>query len=304
MLPLSDQLVDFARASGVVPASLDSPELGEIDAGSVTLRYVNWGGPPTRPVVFIHGGALTARTWDLVCLALRGRYGCLAVDLRGHGESDWATDGDYKLETYTADIEKLLKRLDLDRPVLVGMSLGGQTALLVAGGDVPLRGLALIDVGPAPDPEASARIVGSISEPEEFATIDDAVRRAVVLNPRRRPETLRDSLRNNLRSLPDGGLTWKYDWRAFASLTSEVFVHRTEILWQAVDGVTCPVLVVRGSESGVLSVAAAQSLAGRLADARVVTVEKAGHTVQGDNPAGLVRDLEPFLARCFGDRGR
>lgn len=232
--------MSFARASGIVPASLDPPELAEVKAGALTLRYVDWGGPSNSFVLFIHGGALTARTWDLVCLALRGRYRCLAVDLRGHGESDWAPDTDYRLETYAADLKELLGHLELDGPVLVGMSLGGQTALLAAGDDPSLRGLALIDVGPAPDPEEAAKIVRSISEPEEFPTIEDAVRRAVVLNPRRIPETLRDSLRHNLRSLVDGSLTWKYDWRAFALLTPEVFAHRTEILWQAVERVACP----------------------------------------------------------------
>jgi pimeloyl-ACP methyl ester carboxylesterase len=297
-IPLTEQLLAFARSSGIEPASAEPPRARSVDRGGFQLNVVDWGGPGERPVLFLHGGGLTARTWDLVCLALRGRFRCLALDLRGHGDSGWEPEADYRLEAYAEDVVAATAQLELDRPALVGMSLGGQTALLVAAAE-RLRGLVLVDVGPAPRTTGSRKIIRSLDEPVAFAGIDDAVRRAVVLNPRRKPEVLRESLKHNLREAPDGSLTWKYDWRAFAALTPEVIADRTDALWQAVPAVAAPTLIVRGAESDVFTPELAEELRGRLGDAQVAVVERAGHTVQGDNPLGLKQALEPFLERCF-----
>jgi esterase len=297
---LPDQLVSAARRRGITVTSLEAPLEGVLDAGGVRLRYHDWGGPAARPVVFIHGGALTSRTWDFVCLALRGSFRCIALDLRGHGDSEWALEADdYELHTYADDIRALLVALDLRGPVLVGMSLGGQAALLAAAAEPAIRGLTLVDVGPEPHAGAASRIIESIKRPAEFAELDDAVARALLLNPRRTAEELRSSLQHNLRALPSGSLTWKYDWRAFEKLTPEALAERADALWRAVDTVACPVLIVRGAESAVLGAEQAEALRARLRDGRTTVVEDAGHTVQGDNPAGLVRELEPFLAECF-----
>jgi esterase len=295
-----ERLVAYARRRGVEPASPEPPERRAVTAGGLTLSYLDWGGPASRPLLFLHGGALTAHTWDVVCLALRGRHRCLALDLRGHGESDHANDADYRLESFADDVAAVLDALDLDRPVVVGNSLGGQAALLAAAARTDLGGLVLVDVGPAPNRAASARIVRSIDAPEEFATLDDVVRRAAVLNPAREPSALRDSLPNNLRTLPNGRLTWKYDWRAFAGLTDAVFEQRAELLWAALDALSCPVLVVRGGDSAVLTAAQVDELRARQPSLEAAVVADAGHTIQGDNPAGLVEAMQPVIERWTG----
>jgi pimeloyl-ACP methyl ester carboxylesterase len=299
-VPLTDQLLAFARASGVEPASDEPPTRVVLPLPHLDLSVLDWGGPTERPVVFLHGGGLTARTWDVVCLGLRGRFRCLAVDLRGHGDSAWHDGADYRLEAYADDVAEALKQLELAAPVLVGMSLGGQTALLVAARpESTLRGLGLVDVGPEPDERGSRRIISSIDRPQEFENLEEVVRRALVMNPRREAHVLRESLKHNLRETTEGTLAWKYDWRAFVPLTPELLADRAVTLWEAVDRVACPVLIVRGAESDVFSDGQAEELRARLRDAEVVVVEGAGHTVQGDNPAGTKAALEPFLERCL-----
>jgi pimeloyl-ACP methyl ester carboxylesterase len=297
---LSDEFFAAAQRQGISIGSREPPRTGAITTDGLQLNYLDWGGPAQRPVVFVHGGGLTSRTWDFVCLALRCEFRCIALDLRGHGDSDWANRPDgYVLDAYARDIEALLAQAAVTDAVLVGMSLGGQAALLAAAASPSVLGLVLVDVGPEPDRAAASEIIAGIRQPSAFAELDDVVAYALRLNPRRRAEELRNSLLHNLRELRSGELTWKYDWRAFEAMTLEVINDRTASAWRAVAAVRCPVLIVRGGESAVFGADAADQLRRRLRDARVAVVEDAGHSVQGDNPAGLLRELEPFLRSCF-----
>jgi esterase len=297
---LPDDLLAAAARHGIPIANADAPRTGTIKADGLQLSFLDWGGPTERPVVFVHGGGLTSRTWDFVCLALRGEFRCIALDLRGHGDSHWAQEPDaYTLDSYARDIQALVGHLELTRCTLVGMSLGGHASIIAAAESSFVAGLALVDVGPEPDHVAVREILRGIREPATFDGIDDVVDVALKLNPRRSPDELRNSLRHNLRELPEGRLAWKYDWRAFEALTIDTLNARTEALWRAVDVISCPVLIIRGSESDILPADAADKLRARLRDARVAVVEAAGHTVQGDNPAGLVSQLGPFLRSCL-----
>jgi pimeloyl-ACP methyl ester carboxylesterase len=117
----------------------------------------------------------------------------------------------------------------------------------------------------------------------------------MAFNPRRDRELLRLSLRHNLRQMPSGHWMWKYDQRHRGRFDQAAYERRRQLLWSAVAKVTCPTLVVRGAESDVFHDEDAERLARALPDGRWVKVEGAGHTVQGDNPAGLLRVLRTFL---------
>src|SRR5579859_6203024 len=99
-----------------------------IDTNGLRVHVLEWGDPAARPIILLHGGALTAHTWDGVCLGLLPEFRCIAPDLRGHGDTDWAADGDYSADAYRRDLEALIDHLALDQVVLVGNSLGGMTA--------------------------------------------------------------------------------------------------------------------------------------------------------------------------------
>jgi pimeloyl-ACP methyl ester carboxylesterase len=235
---------------------------------------------------------------------MRTDYRSIALDLRGHGDSEWSPTLDYDLTAHAGDVEALVAHLDLDEFVLVGMSLGGMTALEWAGQHgARLAALVLIDIGP--EFKRTNAINRFLSETAgEFDSIEAFVEQAMRFNPRRDPALLRRSLLNNVRQTPKGKWVWKHDPRprVAAAATTETdaeldaaFRKRSDRLWAAVANITAPTLIVRGAQSGIFREEDASKLAGRLSRGTAVVVENAGHTVQGDNPAGLVRELRTFL---------
>jgi esterase len=261
------------------------------------LHYLDWGTAGLPPVVFLHGGGLNAHTWDLVCAALRQERHCLALDQRGHGESEWSPEMDYSTESHVGDLEAFFQAIGLQRFVLVGMSLGGVNALAWAGRySQRLTGLVLVDVGPEIRVDGARKIAAFTSEATPLDSVEQFVDRALAFNPRRNRELLRRSLLHNLRRMPDGRWMWKYDQRHRGKVDPDAYARRRELLWSAVETVACPTLVVRGAQSDVFHDEDAERLARRFQRGRWVRIEGAGHTVQGDNPADLLVSLREFLA--------
>jgi esterase len=291
-----------AATAGVPLPDLTLPDSHHLLLGRMRFHYLDWGTKGLPPVLFLHGGGLNAHTWDIVCAALRRERHCVALDQRGHGESEWSPEMDYATESHAGDVGAFVDALKLERIVLVGMSLGGANGLAWAGQHSGrLAGLVMIDVGPEVRAEGVRKIAAFTSEAAPLDSVEQYVERALSFNPRRNRELLRRSLLHNLRRMPDGRFMWKYDQRHRGrALDPAAVAHRREMLWAAVDGVTCPVLVVRGAQSDVFHDEDAERLAGRFRQGRWVKVEGAGHTVQGDNPAGLLVELRAFLSEVTG----
>ena len=295
----ADQLVHLRLAAEV--AGLDLPEIvlpsdHHVLLGAMRLHYLDWGGSGA-PVVFLHGGGLTAHTWDLVCLALRDGHRCLALDQRGHGDSEWSPELDYGMDAHVRDLEAFIEELGLRRPLLVGQSMGGMNALAYAARHSgELAGVVVVDAGPDVRERGTQRILDFVLGPGELDSVDDFVQRALAFNPSRDERLLRRSLLHNLRRLPDGRWTWKYDRRWMSPEGFERLKSTLTSLRDKLPSIGCPVLVVRGARSDVFLDEDAASLAAALPTADWVRIEDAGHTVQGDNPRGLAVALRGFLA--------
>jgi esterase len=297
-LRLASELAELNIGETVLPAS------HHVVVDGLRLHYLDWGPPAPStpaarrersPLLFLHGGRLTAHTWDLVCLALRSDHHCVAVDQRGHGDSEWSPTIDYEPDAHVRDIRGLIEQLDLDRPVLIGQSLGGLNVLTYAiHAAEKLAGIVVIDVAPEVQSQGTERITSFAADPTP-SSLDDFVQRALALNPRRDPRLLRYSLRHNLHQLPNGTWTWKYDPRR---ITPEHFANIVRCLGRLRDhtqAITCPALVVRGAESDVLSDEQAADFAAALPNGRWAKVQGAGHNVQSDNPRELIGVLSDFL---------
>jgi len=285
-----------AATAGVALPEIVLPDERDILLGRMRFHYLDWGIAGLPPVVFLHGGGLNAHTWDLVCASLRGSRHCLALDQRGHGESEWSPQMDYTTESQVGDLDAFVGAMGLERFVLVGMSLGGVNALAWAGTHAHrIAGLVLVDVGPEIRTDGVRKIQAFTSEATPLDSVDAYIDRALAFNPRRNRDLLRRSLLHNLRRMPDGRWMWKYDQRHRGKVDPAASARRRDLLWSAVEGVQCPTLVVRGAESDVFHDEDAERLAGRLPRGRWVKIERAGHTVQGDNPAGLLVALRGFL---------
>jgi esterase len=280
-------------------ASLDASEIvlprdHQIIIGSARFHYLDWGGNG-HPILFLHGGGLNAHTWDVVALMLRNRYRCIALDQRGHGDSEWSPSIDYGVDTQVGDVEGFVEALKLDNPVLVGQSMGGLNSMgyAVRHSD-RMKGLVVVDVGPEINAGGVQRIREFASTPE-LDSPDAFLDRAVQFNPLRDPTVLRRSLFYNLRQLPSGKWALKHDQRRSSEEASRISTAQRERLAGEVVKIACPTLIVRGALSEVLTDAAAERFAKSLKKARWVRIEKAGHNVQGDNPRGLLEVMRPFL---------
>ena len=145
-------------------ARLEIPEFvlpvsRHVIVGRMRIHYLDWGDPGGSPILFLHGGGLTAHTWDLVCLDLRGDYRCVASDLRGHGDSEWSPELDYGIASHAEDAIGLADALSWERFTIVGMSLGGLAAMSVAAREPErVRALVIVDVGPTMRQDAVGRI--------------------------------------------------------------------------------------------------------------------------------------------------
>lgn len=282
------------------------PRSVEVRGNTLVLHALEWGEPAAPAIVFLHGGGLTAHSWDVVCDVMCQRYRCIALDLRGHGDSDWSPSGDYSLAAHASDVVSALNELGVSRAPLVGQSLGGLTALMVASTHQAIvPALALVDTGPRGSrPAGRDRVRAFMDGPREFPSVEDFVERAAGFNPLRPRGRLRRSLLHNLRETGRGTWTWKYDPAFLESFRRIDPDRRRQGLIAAAAAVTCPVLIVRGGASEHLGREDAEATIPLFGDARWVEIAGAGHTVQGDRPHELVAVLNEFLSSIEDDIDR
>jgi pimeloyl-ACP methyl ester carboxylesterase len=261
--------------------------------GDYALHHLDWGTVGLPPLLCLHGITQTAHSWDEVAPALARTHHVRALDQRGHGDSTWASDGDYRIATQNRDVERFLHTIDAAPAVLVALSMGGLVALTLAARAPELvRALVVVDIAPEIQRGGVDNIRNFVAATDELDQFEDFVTRAHAFNPRRSIENIRERLRHNLRQLPNGRWTWKYD----PALRNPARVGEgMHDLWEQVAAIRCPVLIVRGGESDILAPEVAARF-GSIVGAEVRTVPGAGHSVMGDNPTGFLAAVEPFLA--------
>ena len=283
-----------AKLGGLAVPEFLSAAQHDVILRGMRFHYLDWGTPGKPPALFLHGGGQTARTWDLCCLALRQRLHCIALDQRGHGDSEWSYAFDYAPDAHAEDFAALLDALRIPRVVVVGMSMGCLNGLTFAARwPERVSAFVAVDAGPWVQMEGGRRIAEFVRDADHGVDVEAFVAAAVRFNPRRDPRLLRQGLLHNLRALPDGTLTWKTDRRRAIDLSG--IETRLTALRARLGAIRCPVLILRGGESDVFSDDDAARFAAALPDARWVRVDGAGHTIQGDKPAELVREVNAFL---------
>jgi pimeloyl-ACP methyl ester carboxylesterase len=262
----------------------------------LALHYVEWGAPHAKPLVLLHGLTGHARTWDRLALELATRFRVLALDQRGHGDSDPAPDADYRVGTMAGDLTGFVDQLGLGAFTLLGLSMGGRVAIAYAGANpARLDRLVIVDIGPEIHLPGLERIRGMMTGgPERLESEEQALEYARRANPRYEEAELRHRLIHALRRAPDGALTWKYD-KALRDMMRGGGRRDAIDLWEPLRRITCPTLVVRGAESDILSPEIAKKMLERLPNARLVEVEGAGHSVPGDRPGEFARVVRAFL---------
>jgi len=260
------------------------------------FHYTEWGAPAAPAVIFLHGITGHARTWDDEARLLAGRYRAIALDQRGHGDSDPAPDGDYSDAALLGDLEAFVDGLGLARVSLVALSLGGRVAINFAGRHPGrMERLVVIDIGPEIAAAGRARVGMLMAQaPERFAALVDVVVHMRANAPLYTDAMLRHRAQHAVRPLPGGGFTWKYD-RTLREAIRQGRMRVPADLWPQWGAIQCPTLLVRGSESDILTDEIAKRMTDALPHARLAVVEGAGHTVPGDQPAAFQALLREFL---------
>jgi pimeloyl-ACP methyl ester carboxylesterase len=280
-------LRENARQAGVDTV----PTVRRIDSGSISA--LKFGEDPPR-MVFLHGGGQNAHTWDTVIVGLGEP--ALAIDLPGHGRSAWRDDSDYGPKLNAVAVEPVVRKLAPDAGLVVGMSLGGLTALQLAVAAPELvRELVLVDVTPsAPDrhaemTQAQKGTVALVAGERVFPTFQAMLDVTIAAAPHRDRESLRRGVFHNAKLLEDGTWTWRYDSMRKGG--------GFEALWDDVPRLTVPTTLVRGADSAFVNDEDAASF-GRIAPGfqGVHMVEDSGHAVQSDQPRALIEILRGVLA--------
>jgi esterase len=287
-------LFDAARAAGISFTSEIRPEDKYVQANGMRLHYLDWGNPEQPNMLLLHGGAQSAHSWDFFSLAMRDHFHIVALDQRGHGDSDWSDAGDYDTSFHVADIHAFTDAIGYDRFTLMGLSMGGRNAYsFAAEHPEKVERLIVVDVGPDVKAEGQAYIREFLEGTETFESFDWLVERVKRFNPRRPENQIRGSLLNNLKQLEDGTWTWKHDRRR--GIRRDRGGEMNEAAWAALAAVQAPTLVVRGAESYILSEQTANKMLATVPNSQLVEVPNAGHLVQGDNPVGFEKVVRAFL---------
>jgi pimeloyl-ACP methyl ester carboxylesterase len=252
-------------------------------------------------VVLLHGGGQTRHSWHHAGDVLSDDgWNCVAYDARGHGESEWSSD--YTLDAMSRDLETVVAGLE-DVPVLVGASMGGNTALALVGRKPDAcRALVLVDIVPRPADSGVDRILGFMeARPAGFASLGEVG--AAVADYKRTPlrNDSQQGLRKNVRLREDGRWHWHWDPEFLRHVRSQPRQLISELLERAAAAVTVPTLVLRGGHSDVVGEREIEAFSSKLPGASIVEVPDVGHTVGGDENSAFVQALMDFLDVTFSD---
>jgi len=273
-----------------------------IEANGLQFRYQEWGDTRTKhAIIMLHGYAETKAMWEETAQDLAREYRVIAVDQRGHGGSSRAADLDYTRATQVEDLEAIIEALGLRTVTLVGHAMGGANALCYAA-EHPDVVSALILIETAPEVlrsgiETIRKLL--VTGPAEFNTLDEAADTFREFYPYATAEQIDRRVRSAVTVGPSGAYTWDFD-PAFRDPSvrppdPDPGQRRLADLWDSADRVQCPVMIVRGAETDMLTPEAVQRLQRRILGSRVSLIEDAGHHVPTDQPASLALNIREFL---------
>jgi pimeloyl-ACP methyl ester carboxylesterase len=274
------------------------------------LHYVDWGHPDRPPLLLVHGGRDHCRNWDWTAAALREDWHIIAPDLRGHGDSQWSTDGSYWMAGYIYDLAQLVHQQRLAPVTVIAHSLGGNVALRYAGlyPEAVARLIVIEGLGPSPERLTRYRsrpievrfdewlrqqreLAGRL--PRRYASIEDAFRRMQEENPHLTAAQARHLTEHGVNQNEDGTYSWKFDNYVRAFPPYDMSSRDIQALWARI---ACPTLLLHGTESRWAGNPAEDGRAALFPDARSVAISGAGHWLHHDRLDEFLKIVREFLS--------
>ena len=267
-----------------------------VEVNNVRLRYLDWGTEGKLPLICLHGHSGQAHIWDEFAEAVSPYYHVYALDQRGHGGSQWASNG-YDRDRFVEDLEGFIDSLGLPSVTLVGLSMGGWHSLLYTPEHQDrVEKIIIVDIAPEPSEESRQLQASRPPTPLEFDSLDDAVAWERGRNPWVSDARLRQDIVDKTRQREDG----KWVWKADAALFNYVLPDMTdqglqERYWTSLENIRCPVMEVRGKESPLVSDEINERMMYTNPGFTSVAVEGAGHVVCVDQPQRFIEVTRKFL---------
>ena len=258
-----------------------------------------WGSNNQELVILLHGGGQTRHAWgDTGKKLAEAGYHSVALDLRGHGDSEWDTDGDYSIRAYKDDLVSIIN--EIGKPArLVGASLGGMASLALAGDEINsdlCTALIMVDIGIYPDPVGSDRIVSFMLSGEKgFDSLEDAAKSISDYLPHRKKPKDLEGLKKNLRLKDDGRYYWHWDPRFIRRRPGSRDRGYFDLQLKAAEKVTIPTLLIRGALSDVVTMEDVDYFLSVISHAKFVEIEKAAHMIAGDRNDIFAEETINFL---------
>lgn len=272
------------------------PSSKTLTANGINIHYLEWGAENAPPLVLLHGLRGHARVWEDVAEALCGDYHVYALDQRGRGDTDHAPGGDYSTDAFLADLAGFVDAIGLDKFILFGHSMGGRNSMAFAG-QYPerLERLCIVDIGPRIEPAGGNRITEELrSLPPQFDNFEDALAHVQTGNRFASEAVMRRRLGGQTYETADGKIGWKFDMEIREQRINGTAAPAAD-LWPALERITCPTLVVRGTETDLLTEETARQMIDTLAQGALVEIERAGHMVFEHNPADFIAATKNWL---------
>jgi len=265
------------------------------------INYCEWGNQNPKVVILLHGSLQTLHTWDEFCEKASSKYRLIAFDQRGHGETFHdSVDKDYSTDAMTKDLDSIVSLLNIDSFSLIGMSMGAANALSYSSLFTnKIESLVMVDWVPSLDTFEVQKLLQTMTQ--KWSTFEDCVSEMCRFNPQRPEEIIRERLKYSVEQKNDNTWSWKADtsgilqYRTHQSYNS----HKTQTLWESVEKVQCPILLLKGENSGFVSIENANKFTARAKNAQLKVILKAGHSVQGDNPKEFYSTVMNFLESIY-----
>ncbi|MYA62043.1 MAG: alpha/beta hydrolase, partial [Dehalococcoidia bacterium] len=255
-------------------------------------HYLDYGRADLPPMLLLHGMRDSALSWDIFARAMSEEYRVLSLDSRGHGDSDHAGPNGYRFDRYVSDIESLTDHLDLDGMIIVGHSAGGRYAWSYAVRHPDhVRALVVVDIDPDPyNPQTASDLRASVAEPASWPTQDDFF----AYLKTRRVHTPEDALRKQVPAVAAQTMDGNYVWKADIRIVTE---YERPDLWESWGRISCPVLLVRGRQSTLLTHETAVKMRASLPSSqiRLAELEGGGHWFYQDFPEAFEITVRWFL---------
>jgi pimeloyl-ACP methyl ester carboxylesterase len=289
------------------PAHEAEPAAHAFTSQGLKLNYLDWGHPEAPIALLAHGVRDHARSWDWTAHALlKDGWRVVALDLRGHGDSDWSPDGAYLSSYQVQDLADLIDHLGAPQLSIIGHSFGGTiSARFAAMFPERVRKLVIIDgMGPGPENFERWNRKGPVARTREwleqrrktaaapptlFRTIEEAISRLADLHPHLSPDQAEHLARYGVRRAP-GGWTWKSD-PLMSFFPPEDYYADTADVWNSL---ACPTLIFWGAKSFTVD-PIADGRAALVRDGRTVVYEDAGHWPHHERFDDFCAELRAFL---------